>query len=132
MNRITLIGNLTSDPMSHTTNDGKEVCNFSIAVNRKKKVPNQPEADFFRVAAWGGLAGPCQKFLAKGKKVCVVGSISVSTYQAQDGSTRANMEVFANEVEFLGSKNDAVQEETAEAPAAAPVPTPVDTDELPF
>ena len=132
MNKVILIGNLTSDPLSHTTSEGKEVCNFSIAVNRRKKVQGQPEADFFRVAAWGGLAGPCQKFLAKGKKVCVVGTISVSTYQAQDGSTRANMEVFANEVEFLASRGDAGQEEAAEESAPAPQPTPVDTDELPF
>ena len=133
MNKLTIIGNLTSDPVSHVTGEGKDVCNFSIAVNRRKKVQGQQEADFFRVAAWGALAGPCQKYLAKGRKVCVVGSVSVSTYQAQDGSTRANMEVYANEVEFLSSGNGGGQETTQEqAPAATPQPTPVETDELPF
>lgn len=135
MNKLTIIGNLTSDPASHVTGEGKDVCNFSVAVNRRKKVQGQPEADFFRVAAWGALAGPCQKYLTKGRKVCVVGSVSVSTYQAQDGSTRANMEVYANEVEFLSSGNGSGQETTQEqAPAAAPQPTPVDvsTEELPF
>ena len=103
MNRLTITGNLTSDPQSHTTNDGKEVCNFTVAVNRRKKVQGQPEADFFRVAAWGKQAGPCQQYLAKGRKVAVVGPVSVSTYQAQDGSTRATLEVFAEDVEFLSS-----------------------------
>ena len=113
-----IIGNLTSDPQSHTTNDGKEVCNFSVAVNRKKKIQGQPEADFFRVAAWGRLADPCQKYLVKGRKVAVVGSVSVSTYQAQDGSTRANMEVFAEDVEFLSSASSNTAEHEPTTPPA--------------
>ena len=131
-----IVGNLTADPVSHTTNDGKNVCNFNVAVNRKKKVPGQPEADFFRVAAWGRLADPCQKYLAKGKKVAVTGNVSVSTYTAQDGTVRANMEVFAEDVEFLtpaGAGGEQTTQEAAPAPAEDPSGmTPVDTDELPF
>lgn len=134
MNKLTIIGNLTSDPVSHTTNDGKDVCNFSVAVNRKKKIQGQQEADFFRVAAWGRLADPCQKYLAKGRKVAVVGSVSVSTYQAQDGSTRANMEVFAEDVEFLSSAsgNTSGQETTAPPADKQTGFTAVETDDLPF
>ena len=137
MNKLTIIGNLCNDPASHSTNDGKEVCNFTVAVNRKKKTNGQPEADFFRVAAWGRLADPCQKYLTKGRKVAVVGSVSVSTYQAQDGSTRANMEVFAEDVEFLGSSSGNSAAEPAQAPAQQAADqqagyTPVQTDDLPF
>ena len=133
MNRLTIIGNLTSNPQSHTTSDGKNVCNFSVAVNRRRKVQGQPEADFFRVAAWGRTGENCQQYLAKGRKVAVVGSVSVSTYQAQDGSTRANMEVFAEDVEFLSSGNSGEQTQ-ASAPAeqAGGTPVNIDESELPF
>lgn len=130
MNRLFITGNLTGDPTSHSAKDGKTVCNFTVAVNRKRKVEGQPEADFFRVAAWGRLADPCQKYLTKGRKVAVVGPVSVSTYTAQDGSTRANMEVFAEDVEFLSSTGSGNQ-----APADTQEPggyTQVTTDELPF
>ena len=128
MNRLHIIGNITRDPESHTTQDGKFVCNFTVAVNRRKKVENQPEADFFRVAAWGKLGESCQKYLAKGRKVAVVGPVSVNTFQAQDGSTKASLEVFAEDVEFLGGGNN-----SAQVPAAnAPVPMEVETDSLPF
>lgn len=134
MNQLNIIGNLTSDPQSHTTNDGKNVCNFSVAVNRKKKIQGQPEADFFRVAAWGRLGENCQQYLAKGKKVRVTGSVSVSTYQANDGTTRASMEVYAEDVEFLSSTGaGAPPTNNADpAPEQAGGFTAVETDELPF
>lgn len=134
MNQLNIIGNLTSDPQSHTTNDGKNVCNFSVAVNRKKKIQGQPEADFFRVAAWGRLGENCQQYLAKGKKVRVTGSVSVSTYQANDGTTRASMEVYAEDVEFLspaGSNGQEVPAETAQDPNGGTV-VDMDGSELPF
>lgn len=102
MNKLTIIGNLTSDPELRTTQTGKNVCSFTVAVNRRKTQQNQnPEADFFRVSAWNGLADICKKYLLKGKKVCVVGHVSVHTYQANNGETRASLEVTADDVEFL-------------------------------
>ena len=132
MNRLTIIGNLTADPQSRTNNDGKTVCNFTVAVNRRqRRDAQQQEADFFRVAAWNQLGENCQKFLAKGRKVCVVGPVSVRTYQAQDGSTRASMEVTAQDVEFLGGgQNNA--EQSAPAQASAPTPVSMADGELPF
>ena len=143
MNRLFLIGNLTRDPESHDTNNGKTVCNFTIAVNRRQKSQNSdhPEADFFRVAAWGALGESCQKYLSKGRKVAVTGAVSVNTYTTQDGTTRAQMEIkFAEDVEFLSPRqdgNDAGHSEPAQAsdlaPAMASAAEPVDMDgELPF
>lgn len=136
INKLYVIGNLTADPTSHATQDGKTVCNFSLAVNRRQRREGQQEADFFRVAAWNQLGENCQKFLAKGRKVCVVGPVSVRTYQAQDGSTRASMEVTAQDVEFLSSRNDGGQEThqaSTAVPAVHPNMTPVEMDgELPF
>lgn len=118
---------MTADPQSRTNSDGKTVCNFSVAVNRRQRREGQQEADFFRVAAWNQLGENCQKFLAKGRKVCVVGPVSVRTYQAQDGSTRANMEVTAQDVEFLGGQGGNQNTETPaeSAPASS-------MDGLPF
>lgn len=107
MNKLTIIGNLTRDPELRTTQSGLNVCSFTVAVNRRKTANNQqPEADYFRVSAWRQLGENCHKYLAKGRKVAVVGSVSVSTYTANDGSTRANLEVTADDVEFLSAANE--------------------------
>ena len=100
MNKIFIIGNLTADPVSRTTQSGINVCTFTVAVNRRHR-DGQPEADFFRVNAWRGLADICGKYLAKGRKVAVTGMVSVSTYQGRDGKTYASMDVTADDVEFL-------------------------------
>ncbi len=135
MNKLTIIGNLTRDPELRTTQSGISVCSFTVAVNRRKmQNQQQPEADFFRVSAWRELGANCAKWLIKGKKVCVIGPVSVSTYSGQDGKTYANLEVTAQDVEFL---SPAGQTESAPAPATPPADaqagfTAVETDELPF
>ena len=103
MNKLTIIGNLTRDPELRTTTSGVNVCSFMVAVNRRNAREGQPDADFFRVSAWRQLGDNCSKFLHKGAKVCAVGAVSVRTYQANDGTTRAQMEVTADDVEFLSS-----------------------------
>lgn len=127
MNKLTIIGNLTADPQSNTTNGDKVVCNFTVAVNRRKKIEGQPEADFFRVAAWGKLGENCQKYLAKGRKVGVVGPVSVRTYEAKDGTTKACLDLYAEDVEFLSSRNESNSDTGNETSG-----TPVTTDDLPF
>lgn len=79
-----------------------------MAVNRRRQSAdsNQPEADYFRVSAWRALGENCAKFLAKGRKVCVIGPVSISTYVGNDGNSRAQMDVTADDVEFLTPKNE--------------------------
>lgn len=102
MNKLTIIGNLTHDPELRATQNGISVCSFTVAVNRPRKDANgNSVADFFRVSAWRQTGENCGKYLAKGRKVCVIGSVSVRTYQDSKGETRAQMEVTADEVEFL-------------------------------
>lgn len=143
MNRLTIIGNLTRDPENRTTQSGKEVCSFTVAVNRRqRRADGSNEADFFRVSAWGELGKSCQQYLVKGRKVAVIGPVSVNTYQGQDGTTRASLEVIAQDVEFLSSRQGEGGSGTASsgtaAPAAAPDAAPAATavnlpdDELPF
>jgi len=144
MNKLFIVGNLTRDPELRTTAAGDSVCSFSVAVNRRGRRDaqgNQPEADFFRVTAWRALGENCAKFLSKGRKVAVTGSVRVSTYQAQDGTTRASLEVQADDVEFLSPRGEGEGASSGYAPAAPAAPaaepasagfTAVETDELPF
>lgn len=135
MNRVTIIGNLVKDPTSRTTPSGKDVTNFTVAVNRRQKdASGNNVADFFKIAAWGELGKSCQQYLAKGRKVAVVGPVSVSTYQAQDGSTKANLDVMAQEVEFLSSRNQEGDGQHAPSQASAPAAQAVAIPEgdLPF
>lgn len=141
MNRLTIIGNLTRDPELRSTQTGISVCTFTVAVNRRKTQNNQqPEADFFRVTAWRERGELCAKWLIKGRKVAVIGPVSVSTYQGNDGKTYANLEVTAEEVEFLSPAGEHPQEAPQEAARQAqqtqmPIAggfTAVETDELPF
>ena len=117
MNKVFIVGNLTRDPELRTTQSGISVCSFSVAVNRRRAQDQEPQADFFRVTAWRGLGENCSKYLAKGRKVAVTGSVSVSTYLAQDGTTRASLEVTADDVEFLTPKSEqqAAEPNTANA-----------------
>ena len=105
MNQLTIIGNLTRDPELRTTQTGVSVCTFTVAVNRRRFGQNQgqPEADFFRVTAWRELGENCAKYLLKGRKVCVEGSVQVRSYDAKDGTKRQTVEISADEVEFLSS-----------------------------
>lgn len=107
MNKLTIIGNLSRDPESRVTPSGISVCTFTVAVNRRRTQEGQTDADFFRVTAWRALGENCAKYLTKGRKVCVIGPVSISTYTGNDGKTRANMEVTADDVEFLTPKESA-------------------------
>ena len=151
MNKVYLIGNLTRDPEIRSTSTGISVCNFSIAVNRRKRADGQQETDFFNIVAWRQLAEICSRYLAKGRKVAVSGSIQTRTYEAQDGSKRSAFDIVADEVEFLSSAQAGASSGEYHAPSAAPAAprapqapaynapadagftqVQVDDDELPF
>lgn len=151
MNKVFLIGNLTRDPEMRSTQSGVAVCNFSIAVNRRfKKENGEQETDFLNVIAWRQLAELCAKYLAKGRKVAISGSIQTRTYEAKDGSKRTAWDIVADEVEFLSPQNQqsstqsmpgayttAVSKDSGTAYATQPHNdfggfTKVDDDELPF
>ena len=142
MNKAILIGNLANDPESRTTSSGIAQCTFRLAVQRR--FANQQgvrEADFLQIVCWRQTAELCARYLSKGRKVAVEGSIQTRSYDAQDGTKRYVTEIVAENVEFLSSREEG-QRGGYDAPAA-PAPrqqapmgnggfTEVDDDELPF
>lgn len=137
MNRVYLIGNLTRDPELSTTTSGISVCRMSIAVSRRfANAEGSRDVDFFNITAWRGTADNCAKFLKKGNKVAVSGSIQTRSYEKNDGTKGFSIDIVADEVEFLSSKNDG-SGETIDAPVVnegAPVEElqPVSDEQLPF
>lgn len=144
MNKALLVGNLTRDPELTTTPNGISVCRFTVAVQRKfANSDGEREADFINCVAWRGLADNVAKYVKKGKKVSVVGSIQTRNYEAQDGTKRYITEVIAEDVEFISprsegedgepssrSKFDSDDEESGKAKIAKF--EPIDDDDLPF
>lgn len=133
MNHIVIIGNLTKNPELRTTAAGVNVCGFTVAVNRPKTQNNQdPGADFFNVNVWRQKGEVCAKFLEKGKKVCVVGRVSLRTWD-NDGKHGASLEVLADEVEFLSPRlsDQTTAQESAPVDSATGMAV-VETDDLPF
>lgn len=102
MNNCVFIGHLGQDPEIKYLESGDVVCNFSVAVRGRKK----DETIWVSVSTWGKNAENCKSFLAKGKKVAAVGSVSVRAYKKKDGEAAASLELNANQVEFLSSQSE--------------------------
>lgn len=129
MNKVIEIGRITKDIELTTTNNGLSVTKFSLAVNRRFKSENEEtNADFFNCVAWRGLAENIAKFCHKGSKVCVIGELQTRNYEDKDGIKRYVTEIIVNECEFLDSKKN--NEETETAPKEAK--TVDEDDTLPF
>ena len=112
MNKIMIIGNLTGEPELRSTPSGISVCSFTIAVNRRHEDKSgERPTDYFRVSAWRQLGESCGRFLAKGRKVAVVGELQARQYDAKDGSARTSLDIQADEVEFLTPKQHAQQQD---------------------
>ena len=139
MNKITLIGNLTHDPEVRSTPNGVTVCTFTIAVNRRfAQQGGEKATDYFRINAWRQLGENCARYLAKGRKVAVVGELQARTYEGKDGVTRMSLDVSADEVEFLtprsqdeGSGYSAPRQNNA-APQDLAGFTDIQSDDIPF
>lgn len=136
MNRVILIGNLANDPENRTTQSGIAQCSFRLAVQRRfKNASGEREADFLPVVCWRKTAEFAQRYLAKGRKVAVEGSIQTRSYDAQDGSKRYVTEIIADSVEAVGSREESTQGAQSVQSAAQDNQsgfTEVDDDELPF
>ncbi len=137
INSVVLIGRLTRDPELRTTNTGKNVCDFSIAVNKRSKPQDgSPDADFFRVNCWDKTAEYVSNYLHKGRLVAVEGRLQSRKYTASDGSNREVVEIVANNVQSLERPRDdhggASTEGGYSAPARSSGPAPSADEYDPF
>lgn len=107
INRVVLVGRLTRDPEFRTTHSGKSVVEFSIAVNKRiKPQDGSPDADFFRVKAWGNTADFVANYLDKGRLVAVDGRLEQRRYTDQSGNSREIIEIVADNVQSLERPRD--------------------------
>ena len=131
-----LIGNLTKDPELATTTSNVSVCKFSLAVSRKfKNDKGEYDTDFFNIVVWRTVAENCAKYIKKGSKVCVIGSIQNRSYDAQDGTKRYVTDIVADDVEFLNKVDGGETKADKPIEAKAEVSKkldPIDNDSLPF
>lgn len=108
LNRVQLIGNLGKDPELRHTPSGKQVCSFSMAVNRRWKNSDggsQTATDWFNVEAWGKLGEICKNYLTKGRLVFVEGRLQTDRFE-QEGEIRYFTKIVASEMQMLDRKPD--------------------------
>ncbi len=105
MNKVILIGNLTRDPELTETSNGIAVCRFSIAVSRSYTgADGERKTDFFNCVAWRGLGETVARYVKKGNKIAVSGSIELHNYDDNEGVKRTVVEIVVQDVEFLTPK----------------------------
>lgn len=107
MNKVFLIGNLTRDPELAETANKVTLCRFSIAVNRNYKGSDgERKTDFFNCVAWRGLGENVAKYVKKGDRVAVSGSIELRNYEDNQGIKRTGIDIICQEVEFVLTRSE--------------------------
>lgn len=138
MNKVIISGRLSRDPEMRYTTSGKAIASFNLAVNRRRSANDQQTADFIPIVAWEKLAEICGNNLVKGSQILVEGRMQVRSYEGQDGTKRYVTEVVANEIEFMGSKQQRESSGGSFTPVESAPPTgvfggmTVNDDDIPF
>lgn len=101
LNKVILMGRITTDPELKHTPSNVAVCTFSLAVNRRF---NRNETDFIDVVTWRQQAEFVSKYFAKGQQMALVGALQTRTWEDKNGNKRKSVEVVADEVYFADSK----------------------------
>jgi single-strand DNA-binding protein len=108
INRVIITGNLTADPELSSLPSGTSVCRLRVAVNRRYKDQASGEwtekPNYFTVKVWGNQGENCANYLSKGRPVAIDGRLEWSQWESQDGSKREAVEIIADTVQFLGSR----------------------------
>lgn len=142
INRVVLVGNLTRDPELRHTPSGTAVCSLRLAVNTRRKDETGQWVDkpnYFDVTVWGAQGERCAQYLAKGRPVAIDGRLEWREWESQDGGKRQAVEVVADSVQFLGSRDGGeggggggyIPAETPQT-AAADFPASPTDDDIPF
>ena len=120
LNRVVLIGRLTRDPELRVTTSGKSVCDFSIAVQKRiKSQDGSPDADFFKIVAWGQTADYASNYFTKGRLVAVDGRLQSRKYTTQEGVSREVIEIIADNLNALDRPKENTELEPVGAKAAS-------------
>jgi single-strand DNA-binding protein len=109
INRVTITGNLTKDPELRETPGGTSVCKLRVAVNSRRKDSSGEWVDkpnYFDVTVWGAQGQNCATYLSKGRPVAVDGRLEWREWEAKEGGKRQAVEIIADSVQFLGSRDD--------------------------
>lgn len=121
LNRVQLIGRLGADPETRHTPNGKNVCAFRVAVDRRwrnAQGERQDATDWFNVEAWGRLGEICQEYLQKGRLVFVEGRLQTDRYE-HDGQARQFTKVVAGQMQMLDRRAESEEAEEAEGEAVS-------------
>lgn len=136
MNKVIITGRLTADPELRQTQSGIASCRFTVAVDRKfaDKETGERQADFITCVAWRQTAEFLSKYFNKGKMICVEGNLRTGSYQDKNHEdvTHYTTEVYVDNVEFCGGKNDNSGNQTNTQPMASAPAEETTTDDLPF
>jgi single-strand DNA-binding protein len=110
INRVVLTGNLTRDPELRSLQSGMSVCSLRVACNTRRKNNSTGEwedkPNFFDVTVWGAQGENCARFLSKGRPVALDGRLEWREWQDQQGNNRQSIEIIADAVQFLGSRDE--------------------------
>jgi single-strand DNA-binding protein len=108
LNRVVITGNLTRDPELRTTPNGTSVCGLRVACNTRRKDQSTGEwtdkPNYFDVTVWGMQGENCAQYLQKGRPVGVDGRLEWREWQDRDGNKRQAVDIIADSVQFLGSR----------------------------
>jgi single-strand DNA-binding protein len=110
INRVVLTGNLTRDPELRSTQSGTPVCSLRVACNTRRKGPSgdwEDKPNYFDVTVWGAQGENCARFLSKGRPVAIDGRLEWREWQDPNGNNRQAIDIVADAVQFLGSRDDA-------------------------
>jgi single-strand DNA-binding protein len=109
INRVVITGNLTRDPELRSTPGGTTVCSLRVAVNSRRKDNETGQwvdkPNYFDVTVFGAQGENCGQYLAKGRPVAIEGRLNWREWEAQDGGKRQAVDIIADAVQFLGSRD---------------------------
>ena len=117
INKVVIMGNISTELELKQTQSGLSVCSFNIAVNRIGKGEDK-KADFFSVVAWREKAEFVSRYFKKGQAIAIVGRLENREWTDKQDNKRISTEIIAEEISFAGSKESASQ--SAETPPTAP------------
>ena len=147
INTVVVTGNLTRDPELRSLPSGTSVCELRIAVNSRRKDESGSWVDkpnYFDVTVWGAQGENCATYLSKGRPVAIEGRLDWREWEAKDGTKRQAVQIVANSVQFLGSRDGGeanggrfqaqsdVPADTSDFESSAPAAVGASDDDIPF